>query len=499
MGGRNVSNGQGIDRGNTPGTEDIYDKFFDARSKDLPEGAVYSKPSLLREAWNYVRDFFTHLGDGIASAWSAVLRNFASEDQAKAGTRNIRHPIVPDVPRMSGPPSDPVPGTTSATCVASSIPPGVVSAEESTSASSVPQRTDVHVEGETQKPTDADESAFDAYMSLCKKDDYEPGSMVCPQNFKDAAVRHATSLLKLVEQRREQALRNGQEFWLPTEDQERHKAAAGLLALQKESNLKKAGEQALQLEPIQTHSSQQITSFMTWRDAKNDLPKLSADPAFSLDAALAYAGQLLSEHAGKAQATQDPLKTMLQDAMQLIAEFDKYKKNISIQEDAADILSQLNELKEPSMFPVLATGKPPPPPPPRIRKVGIVPGQSPSGGSDLRPPAPPASRIPTNKPLTLARANKVPELSTFDTDYQVEAYSLLNKFLREYEDQQSQGDIKFERNSVYFSAHVVAAAADFLERVAGGAEGNVKPTDMRNSAAATYLVMSYGDLHSPKT
>jgi hypothetical protein len=354
-------------------------------------------------------------------------------------------------------------------------------------------------EPESAKPADSDESAFDAYIRLCKRDGQEPGSIACPQNFQDAAVRHATSLVTLVEQRREQALTSGQEFWLPTEDQQRHRAAAGLLALQKESHLKKAGEQALQQEPIQTHSSQQITSFMKWRDAKNDLPKLSADPAFSLDAALAYAGQLLSEHAGKDQAMRDPLKTMLQDASQLIAESDKFKENMSVQQDAADILSLLNELREPSVSPALATGTPPPPPPPRIRKVVIVPEQSPSGVSDLRPPSPPPSRMAMNKPRTLAMANKVPELSTFDGEVQIQASVLLNQFFREYANQQSQGDIRIERNSVYFSAHVVAAAADFLEKVADGAEGDVKPTDARTYAAANYLVRSYGELHRPKT
>lgn len=343
---------------------------------------------------------------------------------------------------------------------------------------------------------DPDREAFDAYVRLCKRDGVEPGSEGGASSHRDLAVRYARTFVQLVSERQSRAAQEGKEFWLGTGDQEKLKAAMALLRHQDRGAHAGGASAAPADGPIQTNSTLQLTSFMAWREWSRNPAQLPMDADFSIDAAVAYAHELCALHAGKEAARDPRAKDLLGSAYELIANEDNYRRNVEIQREAARLVGQLNELRdpvEPSASPrempveddALARSAPPAPPPPRVRNApdaGI-----PTPVADAPPPAPPLLRVPPVRPKLHASWNELPELSTLDDALQAEATGLLHRFFQRYLEQLDSGILDFEDHPEYFSPLAAAAAVDFLQ------QGDRQPgaTDVRSYAAANYIIREF--------
>lgn len=325
-------------------------------------------------------------------------------------------------------------------------------------------------------PPDPDKDAFDAWVRLCKRDRKPPGTLDCPQNFADKAARHAQDFVDMVADRQAHALQEKKEFWLGTEDQEKLRFAKALL------------RQAQ--GPIQANSTQQVTSFMAWREWSRHPEKVPDDPGFSIDAAVAYAHELCKVHAGKDVAKDPRTKDMLAGAYELIAREEHYRRNFDVQSEAVQLIRQIDALQEPAIPPAVresmpALDAPPAPPPPRVRSTPAdTGGTAPPAGN---PPPPPSLRVPSSRPMMPESWNDLPELSTLESELQIEASVLLNRFFQRYAEQLDSGVLDFANSPEYFSPLAATAAIDFLRR----ADNQPDVTDPRSYAAANYIVREY--------
>ncbi len=83
--------------------------------------------------------------------------------------------------------------------------------------------------------------------------------------------------------------------------------------------------------------------------------------------------------------------------------------------------------------------------------------------------------------------NDLPELSTLESELQIEASVLLNRFFQRYAEQLDSGVLDFANSPEYFSPLAATAAIDFLRR----ADNQPDVTDPRSYAAANYIVREY--------
>jgi len=180
------------------------------------------------------------------------------------------------------------------------------------------------IESRDEKPLEAladkdmDEQAFENYTKLCRHEGKKLGTISCPHNFNDAAVRYAKVFIGQVEKRKATAEQKQAEFWLSSADQEKFEGAKLLLAQQDDQASKKLAEAASQLGQVQKNSSSHYLSFMAWREWRNDMSQKPNDTEFRIDAALAYATQLMEDYAGKDVAAGSQMKALLNDAAELI-------------------------------------------------------------------------------------------------------------------------------------------------------------------------------------
>ncbi len=325
---------------------------------------------------------------------------------------------------------------------------------------------------------DPDREAFEAYFRLCKKERKAPGRMACPQNFADKAIRYAQVFVDMVCDRQAHAVQEKKEFWLGTEDQEKLKYAKALL--------KRAHG------PIQTNTTQQLKSFMAWRDWSKHPAQLPDDTDFSIDAAVAYAHELCAVHAGKDVARDPRTKDLLGSAFALIAKEDHYRRTFEIQREAVDLVRELDELREPEDLPVAgdttARDAPPAAPPPRTRSTSTASTSAPLANA----PPQPSLRIPSARPTRPASWNALPELSTLDDELQAEAAGLLHRFFQRYVEKLDTGVLNFDDHPEYFSPLAASAAADFLQQ----ADAQPGGTDVRSYAAANYLLHEFERRHA---
>ena len=301
---------------------------------------------------------------------------------------------------------------------------------------------------------DADEQAFDQYARLQKLDGGESGFSSAPQNFNDAAARHATKFVQQVQQRKDAAdSQKESEFWLSSPDQEKLAIATELLAQQDDKTSKLIAESAAQLGPIQKNSSQQYLSFMAWREWRNDTSQTPSHTPFSIPAAVAYANELLTSYAGKEVAKSPEVQALLRDATELIAREQLYTELAENIEILNSIFNTLDEIKAPESHPT-----PPAPPAPRLgaQQTPPVP-PAPRLGDQQTPPAPPAPRQRTEQTATSATTDRVPALDTFPHDIQALAHTRLDQFFADYVKLIDQGNVQIDRTDSFLPAMAAAA------------------------------------------
>lgn len=354
----------------------------------------------------------------------------------------------------------------------------------------------------TIEPSNSDpgREAFDAYIRFCKREKKQPGTIDCPQNFREGAERHAVIFLEMVSERKKAAQDTGQ-FWLSTEDQIKLHAAIGLAKNSDDMSVKRIGK-AMVLGPIPTHSPQQLRSFMAWKDWWQVAGPLPEDADFSFDAAVAYANDFLAKYASKTEAKDPVLKEQLTAAIELIAKKDQHRRDYDASRSLAEISRDIDGLRKrsktpanPQDNPALANtpseSKPPPaPPPPRVQRSPQAPTMSPVAAVGA-PPASPPPRVATATIQRPAEWRNIPELSTLDPDLQVQGTVLLNQFFQRHARQLASGDIHVNADPVYFSEPAAVAAADFLSK-AIAAVGTADAVDGARYVAANYIVQEYG-------
>lgn len=388
-------------------------------------------------------------------------------------------------------------------------------AQNFTNSVNVPPNADSSV------PPEEGEEAFNAYLKLRKKSS-EPQAIACPQNFRDGAVKYAQGFVQRVADRKATADQAEKEFWLSPDDQARYAAAMELLEMEVQH---KRPDEVKKIGPIATHSADQYTSFhawLAWRKDPNQLPK---DEGFSSAAALAYANTLIQTHVGKPEAQQEPLKTWLQSAHELVAD-PRSGEEMETKIFEASTLSLLSDLRTPipeaeeahgeqggAEGEDLPLGPPPPPPPPRIPGgTNQTPQSTPLTNQPLAPPPPPPPRVPAtatgkevsvqtgrtppSPPLPRVTANPsslppewrtIPDFGTLDDDLKVQSTVLLNRFFKEFSDQIRLGAPDFGKHPNQSLALGASAAVDFLKRALASNEG-AATTEPDAIAAASYII-----------
>ncbi len=358
----------------------------------------------------------------------------------------------------------------------------------------------------------AHEEAFGNYVRLCKKNNKEPGSIDCPKNFKEGAVRYAQAFVDLVSKRRLWATATDNEFWLRPADQDTYRNALRFLELQVEDK----PESALSpFEPIHTHSTRQLHSFEAWRNRdKQSQTDLGYDPSkLTIDAAINYADTLIALHAGTEQARREPLKGRLADAFELLNNEALHRLTFTGNQDLQAMLMDMQEFKSIKVKPdtqkltkkddASVAGKAPDPGE-AIRDVSVLQ----DAPSDARPeatkaastaidagviPEPPVvqpSSVQPPQSSTLAQLNPIPDWSTLDTRLQAQGTTLLNEFFRRYVPQIERGVTDFTVEPQYFSQLAASAASDFLNRV-NAPDHQLTLADMSKSTAANRIVREY--------
>ena len=317
---------------------------------------------------------------------------------------------------------------------------------------------------EVPSDKDVDEQAFETYTKLCRQEGKQLGTISCPHNFNDAAVRYAKVFIGQVEKRKATAEQTQAEFWLSSADQEKFEGAKLLLAQQDDPESKKLAEAASQLGQVQKNSSHHYLSFMAWREWRNDMSKKPTYEQFSIDAALAYASELQRDYAGKDIAADSQVKALLSDAAALFANKDLHTElynSLLMLEQIWDSIADLRA-SEPDFK------------------------AAPDSVSTTSLPAPPPPRSRTQHAPTLATLYKIPDLSTFDPEVQAIGYARLNQFFDDYNASLDKGNVRIDRKDIFFTP-TVAAAVDFLDKSNGSPEG----VDWQMFAAANFLVSEY--------
>jgi hypothetical protein len=329
---------------------------------------------------------------------------------------------------------------------------------------------------------DMDEQAFENYTKLCRHEGKQLGTISCPHNFNDAAVRYAKVFIGQVEKRKATAEQKQAEFWLSSADQEKFEGAKLLLAQQDDLASKKLAEAASQLGQVQKNSSSHYLSFMAWREWRNDMSQKPNDTEFSIDAALAYATQLMEDYAGKDVAAGSQMKALLNDAAELINKKQFYADlydNLLMLETMGSLIAEIRA-PEPDLLETAEIKIP----------HSIIPTPTPTQASTSTP-APPPPRDRTRQPVTYSTLYSIPELSTFDPDVQSIGYAKLNQFFSDYGALVDKGTITIDPSDTFF-ALTAATAADFLNKASASPEG----VESTMFAAANFLISEYRKYHA---
>lgn len=331
---------------------------------------------------------------------------------------------------------------------------------------------------------DMDEQAFENYTKLCRHEGKQLGTISCPHNFNDAAVRYAKVFIGQVEKRKATAEQKQAEFWLSSADQEKFEGAKLLLAQQDDQASKKLAEAASQLGQVQKNSSSHYLSFMVWREWRNDMSQKPNDTEFSIDAALAYATQLMEDYAGKDVAAGSQMKALLNDAAELINKKQFYADlydNLLMLETMGSLIAEIRA-PEPDLLETAEIKIP--------HSIIPTPTQA-STSTSTSTPAPPPPRDRTRQPVTYSTLYNIPELSTFDPDVQSIGYAKLNQFFSDYGALVDKGTITIDPSDTFF-ALTAATAADFLNKASASPEG----VESTMFAAANFLVSEYRKYHA---
>ncbi|MEY2824854.1 MAG: hypothetical protein RLZ64_1392 [Pseudomonadota bacterium] len=333
---------------------------------------------------------------------------------------------------------------------------------------------------------DMDEQAFENYTKLCRHEGKQLGTISCPHNFNDAAVRYAKVFIGQVEKRKATAEQKQAEFWLSSADQEKFEGAKLLLAQQDDQASKKLAEAASQLGQVHKNSSHHYLSFMAWLEWRNDTSQKPNDTEFSIDAALAYATQLMEDYAGRDVAAGSQMKALLNDAAELINKKQFYADlydNLLMLETMVSLIAEIRA-PEPDLLETAEIKIP----------HSIIPTPTPTQASTSTPAATPTLPPPrdrTRQPVTYSTLYNIPELSTFDPDVQSIGYAKLNQFFSDYGALVDKGTITIDPSDTFF-ALTAATAADFLNKASASPEG----VESTMFAAANFLISEYRKYHA---
>lgn len=294
---------------------DSYSRFFDDRPDDSDiDGALYHKPSMLKQIGMWFRDvgaqftaFFVGLGEGIASAWTAVKRAFGSEDQAQQAVRHIQQPIDTAAPISKS------------------------------------QATAAPVQHVTHTPVElTDEDAFALFVDEFKQARREERefSGAGRQQFEDAAKRHAQKLLDAELARLNTLGDRFADYALGTDQALAIEVASALLhhPLPHQKLLDLTGQTS-----VPSYSQQDMECFdawLEWRETKI----LTGGKAIDLGQAVRYANEFIKKNANDPERAKSPeISRRLAQAYDLIthqardeAEMNVKVALISVEEARAD-------------------------------------------------------------------------------------------------------------------------------------------------------------------
>lgn len=325
--------------------------LFDARP--IYPDELKAKPSTFRTVINFFRNVFSPLVNGVRSAFMVIQHAFGRPDTTSAALRYIKEAVPVSLPKQETVMS------THASLVEQEAKAGKVEVAEIV-ASAAPE-------------VDSDAGDFSQYMRVYKEDQTKGEDTVCPQNFREGAIRQAQKLFDSETTRCAEYADRPKEYNLTKDEQLKLKASAALLKKQVPHPVTlKLGE----TREVAGNSVEQFGSFLAWREwkKKGTLPE---NGNIDLAAAKKYAESYIAEHNGREYLENKQVKDVLNEAFLLISSYDKNEENIKFEK----ILFSINAAKEvgtkktenkqslslptPPPSPQVKANGPPAPPPPR--------------------------------------------------------------------------------------------------------------------------------------
>lgn len=287
------------------------DKLFDSRPEREVDGALYAKPSIIARVLHGIRDFFTSVAEGIASAFSAVKRMFGREEKAQQALRHIHAPL-PDPKEDASDPDLASHGDVMAHAPADNLPPptNTRASDHVSPDASVAGQPDgqAAVHGgsapEAVVVANQDEQAFMMFVSEFKQAQKVGTEFTGAgrQQFEEAGKRHARKLYD-AEAARLDALGDRQaDYALGSEKQVEIQVAAALLG--KPLPYQKLLDLTRQTS-VPTYSVQDQDCFdawLAWRETRS-LPR---GEEIDLAAACRYAEEFIAKKSGQPEQVKRP-------------------------------------------------------------------------------------------------------------------------------------------------------------------------------------------------
>lgn len=350
----------GLNRDSPNSLRDSHSNLFDERPDNGDvDGALYHGPSFFTKVGKWFNDvgvqfkaFFNGLGEGIASAWTAVKRVFVSEDQAQQAVRHIHQPIAAETQDMTQPreevatftpediapshnvtPSAHSPTATVAVTTVDGVKPdtSLQASESATVVTPIHSPTAASVEL-------ADEFAFDLFVGEFKQARREGRefSGAGRQQFEDAAKRHAQKLYDTEVTRLHDLGDQLGDYALGTDQALAIEVASALLnkPLPHQKLLDLTGQASV--PPYSQKDEECFNAWVEWR-LTNNLP---GGKAIDLEGAVRYAISCIAKNASDQERVKLPeVSRRLEQAYELI----KNRELDAAQMDAQVIRSLMAE------------------------------------------------------------------------------------------------------------------------------------------------------------
>jgi hypothetical protein len=313
---------------------DSYSDLFDERPTDLPDGALYARPSLFKRVCAWFSEVFTGWAEGMKSAWSAVKHAFGSKDAAGQALLNIKQPMSDGIPPVT---ADIAPG------VASQSVPDKTAAASIDGAAPVDSLAPIAAPASGPAEPD-DEQAFSLFVAEFKqaRRDGTEFSGAGRQQFDDAARRHAQKLYGTEVARLDALGDRPGDYALGSDEALAIEVASALLRkpLPHQKLLDLTGQAAV--PAYSARDQENFDAWLEWRETK----VLPGGQAIDLASAARYANEYIAKNTpGLDESTSPAIVKRLEQANELVGFREDDARGMKVEVDLRNIEESVAALR----------------------------------------------------------------------------------------------------------------------------------------------------------